>query len=64
MITSQQYKERIAKLKNNVFQNGKYVNRFDPKIIGGINPGWPLENPPPVAGSKSPTPGSAERVFI
>ncbi|KFZ44814.1 hypothetical protein DS62_01730 [Smithella sp. SC_K08D17] len=20
------------------------------------NPGWPLENPPPVAGSKSPTP--------
>ena len=29
-----------------------------------IDPGWPLENPPPVAGSKSPTPGSAERIFI
>ena len=27
-------------------------------------PGWPLENPPPVAGSKSPTPGSAERGLI
>jgi len=27
-------------------------------------PGWPLENPPPVAGSKSPTPRSAERVVI
>jgi transcriptional regulator with XRE-family HTH domain len=27
-------------------------------------PGWPLENPPPVAGSKSPTSVSAERVLI
>jgi predicted AAA+ superfamily ATPase len=27
-------------------------------------PGWPLENPPSVAGSKSPTPVSAERSFI
>ncbi|MDP2854509.1 MAG: hypothetical protein Q8O28_09745 [Smithellaceae bacterium] len=34
-------------------------------IIGGyIGPGWPLENPPSVAGSKSPTPVSAERSFI
>jgi hypothetical protein len=29
-----------------------------------VDPGWPLENPPPVAGSKSPPPGSAERVVI
>ena len=27
-------------------------------------PGWPLENPPPVAGSKSPTLRLAERGFI
>ena len=32
--------------------------------IDDLSPGWPLENPPPVAGSKSPTPGSAERSFI
>jgi aromatic ring hydroxylase len=37
MISGTQYKERIAKLKPNVFQNGKYVDRFDPTIIGGIN---------------------------
>jgi len=29
-----------------------------------LEPGWPLENPPPVAGSKSPTSGSTERGFI
>ena len=28
------------------------------------SPGWPLENPPLVAGSKSPTRVSAERSFI
>jgi len=37
MITGAQYKERIKKLKPNVFQKGKYVDRFDPTIIGGIN---------------------------
>ena len=37
MITGEQYKERIAKLKPNVFQDGKYVDRFNPKIMGGIN---------------------------
>ena len=37
MITGTQYKERIGKLKPNVFQKGKYVDRFDPTIIGGIN---------------------------
>jgi hypothetical protein len=27
------------------------------RIMAMLNePGWPLENPPPVAGSKSPTP--------
>jgi len=31
---------------------------------GGYYPGWPLENPPPVAGSKSPTLRLAERGFI
>jgi hypothetical protein len=33
-------------------------------LFPGSKPGWPLENPPPVAGSKSPTPRSAERVVI
>jgi 4-hydroxyphenylacetate 3-monooxygenase/4-hydroxybutyryl-CoA dehydratase/vinylacetyl-CoA-Delta-isomerase len=37
MITGKQYRERIAKLKPNVFQRGKYADRFDPSIIGGIN---------------------------
>ncbi|MCK9392531.1 MAG: aromatic ring hydroxylase [Syntrophales bacterium] len=37
MITGKQYRERIAKLKPNVFQRGKFVDRFDPTIIGGIN---------------------------
>jgi 4-hydroxyphenylacetate 3-monooxygenase/4-hydroxybutyryl-CoA dehydratase/vinylacetyl-CoA-Delta-isomerase len=37
MITGDQYKERIAKLKPNVYQRGKLVDRFDPTILGGIN---------------------------
>jgi hypothetical protein len=44
-----------------VYQN-KSSNKYF--ILLGIVPGWPLENPPPVAGSKSPTPGWAERSFI
>ena len=37
MIKGDQYKERIAKLKGNVYMGGKLVDRFDPKLIGGIN---------------------------
>jgi len=37
MITGEQYKERIAKLKPNMYMGGKLVDRFDPKIIGGVN---------------------------
>ncbi|MDP2854824.1 MAG: DUF2130 domain-containing protein [Smithellaceae bacterium] len=33
-------------------------------LVTEAYPGWPLENPPSVAGSKSPTPVSAERSFI
>ncbi|MFC2022084.1 4-hydroxyphenylacetate 3-hydroxylase family protein [Chloroflexota bacterium] len=37
MITGDQYRERIAKLKPNVYMGGKLIDRFDPKIIGGVN---------------------------
>jgi len=37
MISGDQYKERMAKLKPNVYQQGKVVDRFDPSIIGGMN---------------------------
>lgn len=37
MITGDQYKERMAILKPNVYQQGKLVDRFDPSIIGGMN---------------------------
>ena len=37
MITGDQYRERIAKLRPNVYMGGKLVDRFDPKIIGGVN---------------------------
>jgi len=37
MITGQQYKERIAGLKPNVYMNGELVDRFDKRITGGIN---------------------------
>jgi aromatic ring hydroxylase len=37
MISSDVYKDRMAKLKANVYQGGKLVDRFDPSIIGGIN---------------------------
>ncbi len=36
MISSDQYKERMAKLRPNVYQGGKLVDRFDPSIVGGI----------------------------
>ncbi len=37
MITADQYKERIAKLKPNVYMGGTLVDRFDPRIVAGIN---------------------------
>ena len=37
MITGDQYRERIAKLKPNVYMGGKVIDRFDPKLVGGIN---------------------------
>jgi aromatic ring hydroxylase len=37
MITGDQYKERIAKLKPNVYMGGRLVDRFDPRLVGGIN---------------------------
>jgi aromatic ring hydroxylase len=37
MISGNQYKERMAKLKPNIYQGGKLVDRFDPSILGGIN---------------------------
>ena len=37
MISGKDYRERISKLRHNVFQGGKFVDRFDPTIIGGIN---------------------------
>ena len=37
MITGDQYKERLSKLKPNVYMAGKIVDRFDEKLIGGMN---------------------------
>ncbi|MBN1375562.1 MAG: aromatic ring hydroxylase [Dehalococcoidia bacterium] len=37
MITGDMYRDRMAKLKPNVYQRGKIVDRFDPTIVGGIN---------------------------
>ena len=45
--------------------NHKNMDGLTPLMIAALNghPGWPPENPPPVAGSKSPTPRSAEQVL-
>ncbi|MCK5212834.1 MAG: aromatic ring hydroxylase, partial [Dehalococcoidia bacterium] len=37
MITGDQYKDRLSKLKPNVHMGGKIVDRFDPKLMGGMN---------------------------
>lgn len=37
MIKGDQFKQRIAKLKPNVYMGGKLVDRFDPKLIGGVD---------------------------
>ena len=37
MITGDQYRERLRKLKSNVYMAGKIVDRFDDRLIGGMN---------------------------
>lgn len=37
MITGDEYRKRIAKLKNNVYMGGEIVDRFDARLVGGIN---------------------------
>ena len=37
MIRGDDYRERFAKLKPNVYGGGKIIDRFDPKMVGGIN---------------------------
>jgi aromatic ring hydroxylase len=37
MVKGDQYKERISKLKGNVYMGGKLVDRFDPRLMGGMN---------------------------
>ena len=37
MIKGDQFKNRLSKLKPNVHQEGKIIDRFDPKLIGGMN---------------------------
>ncbi|MCK4221397.1 MAG: aromatic ring hydroxylase, partial [Dehalococcoidia bacterium] len=37
MITGDQYRERIARLKPNVYMGGKLTDRFDPRLVGGVN---------------------------
>jgi len=52
--------ELFKRNKNNTFDEGVCIE-LDKYFE---EPGWPLENPPPVAGSKSPTLRLAERVVI
>ncbi len=37
MITGDQFRERLKKLKPNIYMGGKIVDRFDPKVVGGVN---------------------------
>lgn len=37
MITGNEFRRRIARLKPNVYMGGKRVDRFDPRLEGGIN---------------------------
>jgi len=37
MIKGDQFKERMARLKPNVYMGGKMLDRFDPKVVGGMN---------------------------
>ncbi|NLE44519.1 MAG: aromatic ring hydroxylase [Chloroflexi bacterium] len=37
MITGDQFKARMSKLKPNVYMGGKLIDRFDPKIVRGMN---------------------------
>ena len=35
MISSNEYRDRMARLRPNVYQQGKVMDRFDPSIVGG-----------------------------
>ncbi|MFC1904319.1 4-hydroxyphenylacetate 3-hydroxylase family protein [Chloroflexota bacterium] len=37
MITGDKFRERVARLKPNVYMGGRLVDRFDSKLIGGVN---------------------------
>ena len=37
MITGKEFRDRLAKLKPNVYMGGKVVDRFDPRLLGGMN---------------------------
>jgi 4-hydroxyphenylacetate 3-monooxygenase/4-hydroxybutyryl-CoA dehydratase/vinylacetyl-CoA-Delta-isomerase len=37
MITGDQFKARMSKLKPNVYMGGKLIDRFDPKVVRGMN---------------------------
>lgn len=37
MIKGDEYRARIAKLKPNIYMGGQLVDRFDPRLMGGIN---------------------------
>ena len=37
MIKGDEFKQRISKLKPNVYMGGKVIDRFDPRLMGGVN---------------------------
>ncbi|MBN1152621.1 MAG: aromatic ring hydroxylase [Dehalococcoidia bacterium] len=37
MITGDQYRARMSKLKPNVYMGGKVIDRFDPRVVRGMN---------------------------
>lgn len=37
MIRGDAFRERIARLKPNIYMGGRVVDRFDPRLVGGIN---------------------------
>ncbi len=37
MIKGDEFKQRISKLKPNVYMGGKVIDRFDPRLLGGVN---------------------------
>jgi tetratricopeptide (TPR) repeat protein len=62
--TNAQYIIELARQAEVLGQHEEAIELWSKLVSLFQEPGWPLENPPPVAGSKSPTPRSAERSFI